>query len=82
MVRKKDEAGSGEGKIGKPTSTRNDKTLYRITMICGRAGGPVTAESVKSTFKCPSCNARAVVDVKDMKLVCDGHSLRRVTELP
>lgn len=80
MVREKNAGRSGAGKSGKLTNTGDNKKVYRITMICGKVGGSVTAEHVGKVFKCPSCSARAVVDVKNMKLICDGHSLRKVVE--
>ena len=64
-----------------PARPRNSKALYRVTMICTRVGGAVTAENVGLKFKCPSCGTRATVDLSDMSLVCDGHTLRKVVEL-
>jgi hypothetical protein len=58
---------------------------YRVTIICGDVGGPVTAENVGLKFSCPSCKAKIEVakDFRDLKVGNEnppGHQLRSVRE--
>ena len=80
MVRK--ESVGGSRKVGEENaSSGDDQKIYRITIICGKTGGPVTADNAGAKFTCPACGSSAVVDVGEMKLVCDGHYLKKVVEI-
>lgn len=57
---------------------------YRITTICGKVGGPVTAENVELAFNCPNCGVSLKVSDNFKKLESDaapGHRLRSVKEV-
>lgn len=67
-------------------------TIFRITMMCKHADPTlpsiVTAENVRSSFKCPACGDALVYLQKERRLGAHGksasnlgHELRRVEEL-
>lgn len=67
-------------------ATQKTSKKYRITTICGNAGGPVTAENVGLKFTCPNCGTNLEVsgDFKKLEVGNEnppGHSLRSVKEV-
>lgn len=80
MAKKKESKKSVAKPAKKKTATPKKK--YRITVICSTVGGPVTAEGVGLSFRCPSCKGKIVVEPNFTSLLTGdvNHSLRQVKE--